>query len=112
MTTERERRQGLNEAVFREVNERILEISERFETSSEPMDLVCECGDRDCEERISMAMVDYEQVRADPLQFAIVPGHENAAVEVVIAKMKTYDLVRKRAGGAAEIAEHTDPRSD
>jgi hypothetical protein len=51
------------------------------------------------------------RVRADARQFVIVPGHEDQAVEVVIARRETYDLVRKRAGEAAELAEETDPRA-
>jgi hypothetical protein len=108
--TDRERRLGLNEAVFREVNDRIGDLSEQFGLAPQDLDLICECGDRDCAERISMPAADYERVRADSLQFAIVPGHEDAAVEIVISHEKTYDVVRKRPGEPAMIAEETDPR--
>jgi hypothetical protein len=108
--SERQRRRSLNEAVFREVNERILEVNERFESDPQTLDLICECDDTDCADRISMSAADYEQVRADSRQFAIVPGHSDATVEVVIAHEKTYELVRKRPGEAAAIAQETDPR--
>jgi hypothetical protein len=114
--SERERRLGLNEAVFREVNERISQVNETFESNvpSEwqmpELDLICECGDSSCVERISMPIDAYEQVRADSRQFVIVPGHEDRAVEVVVAHEKTYDLVRKRPGEAAAVAEETDSR--
>jgi hypothetical protein len=109
--SEHQRRRGLNEAVFREVNERILDVSERFELEPKTLDLICECADSECAERISMSVSDYEQVRADSLQFAIFPGHEDPTVEVVIAHEQTYDLVRKRPGDAAAAAAATDPRS-
>jgi hypothetical protein len=51
-----------------------------------------------------------QQVRADSRQFAIVTGQSDATVERVIARGKTYDLVRKRPSEAAAIAEATDPR--
>jgi hypothetical protein len=108
--SERQRRRSLNEAVFREVNERIREVNERFEADPQPLDLICECDDTDCADRICMSAADYEQVRADSRQFAIVPGHSDATVEVVIAHEKTYELVRKQPGEAAAIAEETDPR--
>ena len=108
--SERELRLGLNEAVFREVNERIREVSERFEPPQE-LDLVCECGRRECTERISISMSEYEQVRSDELQFVLVPGHEDETLEVVIAHKGTYDVVRKRAAEAADVAEATDPRA-
>lgn len=113
--SERERRQGLNEAVFREVNERIRDIKETFESSmpsewdTQELDLICECGDPGCVERIAMSMAEYERVRADSRQFAIVPGHNDGAVEAVISHEKTYDLVRKR-GEAAALADAADPR--
>ena len=40
----REERIGLNEAVFREVNERIEDLAETFDLKA-PLDLICECGD-------------------------------------------------------------------
>lgn len=106
----REQRLGLNEAVFREVNERISDLNETFAASEQVLDLVCECSDRSCVERISMPVGDYERVRADSRQFAVVPGHQHAAVEDVMAHEPTYDLVRKRPGDAAEVAQLTDPR--
>ena len=115
--SERERRLGLNEAVFREVNERISEVNETFgssvpsEWSTGELDLICECDDTSCVERISMPVAAYEQVRADPRQFVIVPGHEDHAVEDVVARENTYNVVRKRPGDAAVAAEQTDSRS-
>jgi len=111
--SERDRRLGFNEAVFREVNERICDLHETFESEmpstweTQELDLVCECGDPNCAERISMPVSAYERVRADSRQFAIVPGHADPAVEDVIAHQKTYDLVRKQ-GEAAAIADETD----
>ena len=115
--SERERRLGLNEAVFREVNERIGQITETFESnmpsawSTGELDLICECDDTGCVERISMPVDAYEQVRADSRQFVIVPGHEDHAVEDVVAHEKTYNVVRKRPGEAAAAAEETDSRA-
>jgi len=48
----REERIGLNEAVFREVNERIENLAETFDLKTQSLDLVCECGDGTCEERL------------------------------------------------------------
>ena len=107
---ERARRVGLNEAVFREVNERIQEISEGFGTTAQ-LDLICECGNAECAERVSMKPRDYEGVRADPTLFAVVPGHTDESVEEVVRRQDDYEVVKKRAGEARELAEATDPRS-
>jgi hypothetical protein len=109
---EREERIGLNEAVFREVNERINDLAEHFGLEEQPLDLVCECGDPSCVERISMSRDAYEQLRGDPTHFAVFPGHEDSDVEDVIARQGAYDVVRKHEGVPADVAQRTDPRSD
>jgi hypothetical protein len=109
---ERAERIGLNEAVFREVNERISDLADQFGLEKQPLDLVCECGDPSCVERISMGRDEYEQLRADPTYFAVFPGHDVLDVEDVVDRRGTYDVVRKHEGGPAEIARDTDPRSE
>ena len=105
----REERLGLNEAVFREVNERIEGLAETFDLKTQTLDLICECGDAGCVERISMTRAEYEELRSDPHQFAVHPGHEYPDIESVVARLKNYDVVRKDSGVAEQIAEETDP---
>ena len=109
MTT-REERIGMNEAVFRDVNERIQDIASAFNMTSEPLDLICECGDAACVARISLTREEYEGIRSDSELFAVASGHVAPDVEDVVARREGYDVVRKHEGGAAEIAEATDPR--
>ena len=108
----REERIGMNEAVFRDVNERIQDVATAFDLTSEPLDLICECGDASCVQRISISRDEYEQMRADPHLFAIAPGHEAPGVEDVVDRRTGYDIVRKRDGAPADIAENTDPRGE
>jgi hypothetical protein len=107
----RETQVGLNEAVFREVNERIENLAETVDLKSEPLDLVCECGDGACVQRITMSHAEYEQLRSDPRQFAVHPGHEIPGVETVVGKGKDYAIVEKDHGVPEQVAEQTDPRS-
>lgn len=107
---ERKRRIGVNEALFREANERIQDLNQSFATLTDKLVLVCECGDGQCVEKISLSPEAYEELRADPTQFAIVPGHEIPDVEEVVARREGYDVVRKVDGIPRHIAEVTDPR--
>ena len=109
--SEREERVGLNETVFREVNERIEDLAERFNLEDRPLDLICECGDANCMERISMTHPEYEELRSDPRQFAVYPGHVYDDIEDLVDRRSGYDVVRKREGEAAELAEASDSRS-
>jgi hypothetical protein len=110
MMDEHERRIALNEAVFREANERIQELNQTFATFTDALVLVCECGDGECAEKISMAPAAYEELRAESAHFAVVPGHEMPEVEQVIAQREGYDVVRKDDGIPRKVAEVTDPR--
>ncbi len=100
----------MNEAVFREVNERIEDLADASDLKTQSLDLICECGDAACVERLTMTQTEYKELRSDAQQFAVHPGHEYPDVESVVAKLKGYDVVRKSSGVAAQIAEQTDPR--
>jgi hypothetical protein len=108
---ERGRRIGLNEAVFREVNERIEDLAQTFSLAARHLDFVCECGDSSCTQQIRMTSGEYEELRADPLLFAVYPGHETPDVEDVVDRRDGYDVVRKHEGEPARVAQSTDPRS-
>jgi hypothetical protein len=107
----RERRIGLNEAVYREVNEKLRAVNEVFATITDTFEIMCECGHATCDERFSIAPDAYEELRRDPVLFAIVPGHEIPDVEEVVAETEAYAVVRKRSGDPAKVAAQTDPRS-
>jgi hypothetical protein len=108
---ERTRRIGLNEAVFREVNERLESLNETFAALTGTMSIICECGKSVCSERFDIDRRDYEDLRRNSHLFAVVPGHVIPDVEHVIEHRAGYDIVRKDAGEAARVAEQTDPRS-
>lgn len=109
----REEHLARNEALFREVNERVAEVATHFievETKSDPVDFTCECGRRDCAEQITMTLADYEAIRAEPTRFAVAPHHEQPEVETVLERHPTYFVVEKRDEDAKEVARETDPR--
>jgi len=102
-------RVGINESVFREVNERIEELGERFDTDE--VEFVCECADVGCAERLSLTTGEYEQVRSEPDRFLLAPGHEQPGIERVVEDHGRF-LVVEKLGEAGQIAEDTDPRTD
>jgi hypothetical protein len=106
----REARIGVNEAMFREVNERIEELADEFDIGSQPLHLVCECGNAQCVEHIQMMRSDYEELRADARRFGVHPGHALPDVETVVGRRQGYDVVEKNRGQPEKIARRTDPR--
>jgi hypothetical protein len=108
---EHARRVGLNEALFREVNEQIRSLSDEFSTDDGAITVICECGDADCIERLEVRLSDYERVRADSLLYLVAQGHVLPDVERIVESADGHDVVEKQAGAAAELSQKTDPRS-
>jgi hypothetical protein len=107
---DRGERLALNEALFRQVNERLLEVSTRFGTVDSGPEFVCECAEETCVERVTLSLGEYEGLRSNPRHFVVLAGHEaEASVERVVSDRGRYRVVEK-IGVPGEIAEDTDPR--
>ena len=101
------KRLALNEALFRETNERLEERVRLFVGDEELFGIICECASLDCNDRITLSKEEYAVVRSDPAQFAVKPGHTIEDVEAVVLRTDRYEIVRKR-GVAADAAEFLD----
>ena len=111
MSDERARRVGHNEALFRQVNERIEDLNAAFATVSETFAVVCECGDLRCTDLLDLPPRVYERTRQSPVRFLVKPGHEAPEIEHIIEAEHGYVVVEKAQPVAKHIAEETDPRS-
>ena len=111
MSEERARRVGLNEAIFRQVNEQIRGLNRKFGTEEGTMSVICECGDADCTDQLTVRVSAYEHVRSDARWYVIAKGHEIPDLERVVDRGEGYDVVQKREGAPAAIARELDPRS-
>ena len=65
---EQKRRLVENEALFREVNERIRDVAGTLHGPG-PFGFLCECSNRDCETRVHLSLEEYEAVRAQSDRF-------------------------------------------
>ena len=97
---------GMNEALFREVNERIGQLQGQLGDIT-VFEVVCECGDAGCTEKFPITSAAYTALRADVHRFAVVPGHEQPDVERTVARHDGYFVVEKTDRDAAEAAEKT-----
>jgi hypothetical protein len=109
----REERLAGNEALFREVNERVAEVATLYiETETHrAVDFTCECGRTECSETMMMTIAEYEAIRTHPTHFGVVPQHEQPEIESVIERHPSYFVVEKRQRDAQEVARETDPRT-
>ena len=108
---ERDRRVAENEILFRQVNEwrtRGLGAGEAQPVGE--FEILCECGDTRCMDRVVVTIEAYELARSEPTDFLLKPGHEHPEFETVIETYERFELVRK-TGEAAVLATKRDPRS-
>jgi hypothetical protein len=98
-----------NEALFREVNERIEAVSQSVALGYEAMDFLCECDRADCRETVNVTRAEYEAVRAVPTHFIVLPNHQDPRIEHVAVTNERF-LVVEKEGKAARRSEESDPR--
>jgi hypothetical protein len=106
-------RRAENEALFRDINERVSRMRDRAGegdvSASEFLEFLCECARHDCLEKLRLTLVEYERVRSTSTDFVVAPGHQVADIERVVSANDRFTVVRKE-GRAAEIARRRDPR--
>ena len=90
---EQARKAAKNQALFRDVNERIEELV-----------------DEHCVETLELSLREYEEIRTSPVHFPVKVGHDYPEFERVVAVSDGYAVVEK-IGAAAEVAKTLDPRS-
>ena len=107
-----EERVARNEALFREVNENVQQLAERFSTAPDaPAGFVCECADDACTSLVDVPLEVYERVRRDPRRFVVLPGHVLGEIERVVEETPGYVVVEKSTPTAVKIVERHDPRA-
>ena len=110
MNDEPTKKVARNQAMFRQVNERIEDVNDAFGEMSGEFVVVCECANPSCAEQIAISREAYERTRANSAQFIVKRGHQAADVEEIVATEAEYVVVRKHEGEPARVAQQTDPR--
>ncbi len=99
-----------NEALFREVNERVEEVAVELGDEEGGYEYFCECANKDCTFRLVLSIEEYESVRRDAKQFVVLPDHFTPEVEELVLETDGYWVVRK-SGEAGQYVEQRDPRA-
>ena len=81
--------------LFREINDRIAELSQRWD--GPPLGFICECLSIDCCGTIVLSLEEYVQVRADLARFIVLPEHEDAESQDVVERRGDCLVVRNIA---------------
>jgi hypothetical protein len=89
----REVRYAKNQALFREVNERIVDLAERFQVL-EDLQIICECANTGCIERLDVTHDEYARVREHSDWFLITPSHIACDFEQVVERRTRYEIIK------------------
>jgi hypothetical protein len=95
-----------NQALFREVNERLNEIHSPTVSFRE---FICECSDPRCPKSLAVAAGEYEAVRSNPKRFLVARGHELPEVEIVVEDCERFLIVETTV--ETGLMAESDPRS-
>ena len=105
----RQERLARNEALFREVNERVRAIASVHGDDDHVYEFFCECSNADCTFQLQATIAEYEAVRANSAHFMIAPEHALPEIEIVVERMEQRWVVEKQ-GEPGELVERLDPR--
>lgn len=103
---EREIRAARNQALFRAINEKMLELNETFGEIVGTFAVACECSRMDCVDLLEIRPDAYRAVRESPRTFVVRSGHVEADVERAVSTHDGFTVVEVRGHGA-EIADAT-----
>jgi hypothetical protein len=108
MSADERRAQRLaeNEALAREVNERVGEVAASWYGEDEQLEFVCECSLDDCSDRVRLRLAEYSHVRSSPLWFVLMPEHLVPEIERELERIGAYSVVEK-VGAGRDVAEET-----
>jgi len=70
---------------------------------------ICECNRADCLETFPLSLDDYSAVRADPVRFILLAGHQNDPDERVVGELQGLVIVEK-TGIGEQIARRLSDR--
>jgi hypothetical protein len=107
----RDERIAKNEALLREVNDRIHDVGQGLQVlpDNEELDFRCECGRPECDLFVHLQASDYQRVRADNDRFVVVPGHEDPKIERVVERSEGYVVVDKRPEAEPYVGADGEP---
>jgi hypothetical protein len=89
-----------NEQMFKRLNEGLTEATSAIAPADFPKDFVmalyCECANKVCQEKVSIAYEEYKKIKDKPLSFVVSPEHYLPQFERLVRQTANYWIVVKR----------------
>jgi hypothetical protein len=94
--------------LFRQANERIEHAAAAVNYIG-VRPFICECSLDGCVLHVEVTATAYDEIRGHAARFVTLPGHEIAAIEVIVERNERYQVVEKM-NVYGEIAVSGNPR--
>jgi hypothetical protein len=85
--------------VIREVNERIAQLYQG-EPSATAVELLCECENEQCAERILLTVAEYDDIRTRDGRYAVARAHAAASGRRLVGEGQGFAMVESSGDGA------------
>jgi hypothetical protein len=92
------------QALFRQVNERVLEANRSLGPTARLVDFVCECRDPECTDRLTLSVAQFDAIRGHPAWRLVRPGHSLPIHERTIEIHKGFAVVATVPGEPPAVA--------
>ena len=69
------RHRGCGDDLFREVNDRIMELGQQLAVEEDLLELICECDDSTCTNRVEISAPEFARLRGVDGVHLVAPGH-------------------------------------
>ena len=81
--------------LFRQVNERVLDLNSGLGPTARIADFVCECRDAECSERLTLSLAQFDAIRRHPNRHVVRSGHVEPAYEHTIDVQNGFSVVER-----------------
>lgn len=98
----------LRPGIFREVNERIAEITRAWQWEAK-QGFLCECATGHCTQPVWLTRAQYQSIRAARDRFFTVPGHERRRDTRVVERHDDFFVVENGNGPTPLEDAHRQP---
>jgi hypothetical protein len=97
-------RRARNQTLFREVNDRILDVNDPLEQHREA-EFLCECSVENCLATVQLSADEYRSVRADPTHFVTAVGHVEPSLDRLVEPGERFWIVETLPGEPSRLAQ-------
>ena len=83
------------QTLFRQVNERVVDVNSNLGRTARIADFVCECRDPECSEHLTLSVAQFDAIRSHPNRHMVRPGHIEPACERTVEVHKGFSVVER-----------------